>query len=83
MTPPDESDTFDRAFQRLGNAEGYLRTVRHDLLRLGLPDCAGAIRGCIGTIGEVSDALVACEKARLDISDSDLPQPPTTTETDS
>lgn len=64
MSLSDKSDTYDRLFERLANAEGYLRTARIDLQRLEIPDCAGAIEGCIAKVREVSDALVRSEAAR-------------------
>jgi len=52
----------NRLFERLANAEGFLRTAQMDLRRLGLADMAGVIGGALLKTKEVSDALVTWEE---------------------
>ena len=54
---------IDRLFERLANAEGFLRTAQMDLRRFGLAAEAGAIGGALLKTQEVSDALVRWEYA--------------------
>lgn len=57
---------FDRAFDRLASAEGFLTTAANTLEQLGAEDLAAEARQALYTVRGVSNGLMKLEEDRED-----------------